>query len=53
MSMNFNDVAILKIHIVDSHCFIHAINQSEARNLLQNVDLSKKVKHHRVQIFFR
>ena len=33
MSMNFDDVAILKIHGVDSRCFIKEISKGEVINL--------------------
>ena len=40
--MNVNDIATLNIRDVDYCCIINGIRKSEAKNLLQNVDLSKK-----------
>ena len=37
--MSMNDVAILNINGADYHCIISRINNSEAINLMKNVDL--------------
>ena len=42
MSMNLNDIVILNIRGIDYRCIINEISESEAVNLLQNVDLSEK-----------
>ena len=42
MSVNFSDVAILKIKGSDYHCIISLISKKEAINLLQNAGLTKK-----------
>ena len=42
MSKNLNDIDILNINDVDYRCIISQINKSEAINLLQNADLTKK-----------
>ena len=41
--MNLSDIAILNIKSADYHCIIGKISKSEAINLLQNVDLTKKI----------
>ena len=41
MSMNFNDIAVLKIKNADHCCIITGISKSEAIKLLQNVDLTE------------
>ena len=43
MSINLNDIAILNIFDVDHYCIITGISKTEALNLLQNTDISKKV----------
>ena len=42
MSINLNDIAILNICSVDYPCIINGIEKSEAINLLQNADFTKK-----------
>ena len=42
ISMNLNEVAILKIRGVDYRCIIKRISKNDALNLLQNADLSEK-----------
>ena len=42
MSINLDDISILKISGVDYHCIISRISKSESVNILQNVDLSEK-----------
>ena len=46
MSMNLSNVAILNIRSFDYLCIIISrISKSEVINLLQNIDLTKKIKH--------
>ena len=40
--MNLSDIAILKIKSSDYRCIISLISKSEAINLMQNADLTKK-----------
>ena len=42
MSMNLSDIAILHIKGSDYCCIISGISKSEAINLMQNTDLTKK-----------
>ena len=42
MSMNLSDIAILNIKGADYRCITSEINKSEAINLMQNIDLTKK-----------
>ena len=42
ISMNLNDIAILKIKNADYRCIVSGISKSEAIKLLQNIDLSEK-----------
>ena len=44
MSINLDDIAILNIRGVDYRCIINRISETEAVNLLQNVDLTEKRK---------
>ena len=44
MSMNLSDIAILNIKGSDYRSIIRGISKSEVINLLQNTDLSKKLK---------
>ena len=50
MSMNLRDIDILNINGADYHCIISGISKSEAINLMQNIDLTKKVKYYKAQI---
>ena len=52
ISVNLNDTPILNICSVYYQSIIIGISKSEAVNLLQNADLSKKVEHHMVQFLF-
>ena len=52
MSMNLNDIAISNIHGVNYRCIINGISKSEAVNLLQNTNLSKKVDPYKILFFF-
>ena len=40
--LNLSDIAILNIHVADLCCIISGISKSEARNLMQNIDLTEK-----------
>ena len=42
VSMNLSDIAILNIKGSNYCCIISGINKSEAINLVQNIDLTKK-----------
>ena len=42
MSVNLSDIAILNIKGSDYCCIISLISKNEARNLLQNADLTEK-----------
>ena len=42
MSINLNDIAILNIKGCDFCCIISLISINEARNLMQNADLTGK-----------
>ena len=42
MSMNLSDIAILNNESADYCCIISGISKSEAINLMQNIDLTKK-----------
>ena len=46
-SINLSNIAILNIKGSDYHCIITLISKNEPINLLQNVDLAKKVKHYK------
>ena len=41
--MKPNDITILNIRCDGHCCIINGINKSETENLLQNIDLSKKM----------
>ena len=42
VSMSLSDIAISDIKSVDYHCIISGISKSEAINIMQNIDLTKK-----------
>ena len=42
LSMNFNDIALLKVNRLDYRCIINGINKSEAIDLLKNENLNEK-----------
>ena len=42
MSMNLSDIAVLNTESADYCCFISSIRQSEAMNLMQNIDFTEK-----------
>ena len=42
--MNLSDIAILNIKSGDYLCVISGISKSEAINLMQNTDLTKKIR---------
>ena len=45
MSMNLSNIAILNIKGADYRCIISGIIKSEAINLMQNINLTKKATH--------
>ena len=47
MSMTLSDVAILNIKSADYSCIISTISKSETVNLMQNINLTKKVEHYK------
>ena len=44
MSMNLSDITILNINSVDYRCSINEISKNEAINVMQNIDLSEKIR---------
>ena len=42
ISMNYSNIAILKIKNVDYRCIITGISKSEAINLMQDINLTEK-----------
>ena len=40
--LNLSDIAILNSHVADLGCIISGTSKSEARNLMQNIDLTEK-----------
>ena len=42
MSLNLNNIAILKVKNSDCPCIVSIISKSEAINLMQNIDLTEK-----------
>ena len=42
MSINLGDIAILNIKVLDYRCVISLFRKNEAKNLLQNLDLTEK-----------
>ena len=47
MSTKLNNIAVLKIKNAEYRCIITGISKSEAITLLQNIDLTEKVKHYK------
>ena len=47
ISVNFSNIANLKIKGSDHHCIISLISKNEALNLMQNADLTEKAKHYK------
>ena len=45
MSMNLSDIAIIDIKSVNYYCIISRISKNDAINLMENVDLTKKVEY--------
>ena len=45
MPMNLSDISILNIKGSDHRCIISGISKSEAINLMQNIDLTKKKRN--------
>ena len=46
-SINRSNITVLKFHGVDYRYIIDGISKSEAINLMQTFDLSKKVEHYK------
>ena len=44
ISINLSDIAISNIKGSDYHCIISLISKNEAINLMQNADLTEKIK---------
>ena len=44
MSMNLSDIAILSIKGSDYRCIISLISKNETIKLMQNADLTKKIR---------
>ena len=51
MSMKLSNITILNINGTDYHCIINEISQSEAINLMQNINLTKKGEHYKTEKF--
>ena len=47
MSMNFNNITILKIKNSDYRCIVSGIRKSEAIKLLENIIWSQKVEYYK------
>ena len=47
MSIDLNDIIILRIKNSDYRCIITGISKSEAIKLLQNIDLTEKVEYYK------
>ena len=47
ISINLSDIAILNIRGCDYRCIISLISKSEAINVMQNADLTKKAEHYK------
>ena len=47
MSMNLSDKNILHIKWADHCCIVNRISKSEAINLMENTDLTKKGEHYK------
>ena len=45
--MNLGDTAILNIKSAEFHCIISGISRSEAVNLMQNTESTKKEEHYK------
>ena len=46
MSINLSDIAVLNIKGSDYFCIISLISKNEAITLMQNADLTEKMKHY-------
>ena len=44
ISVNLSDIAILSINSADCRCIISGISKNETINLMQNVDLTGKIR---------
>ena len=47
MSMNFNNIAILKTKNADYRCIVSGISKSEAIKLLENIIWPQKVEYYK------
>ena len=47
MSINFNNIVVLNIHIVDYCCNIYGISKSDVVNVLQNANLTEKREYYK------
>ena len=45
--MKISDIAVLDMKGADYHCIISGIRENEAINVMQNIDLTKKVEHYK------
>ena len=50
ISINTNDIAILKIEGDDYCCIISRISKSEVINLMEIIDLTEKVEHYKTEM---
>ena len=46
MSINLSDIAVLNIKGSDYCCIVSLISKNEAMTLMQNADLTEKMKHY-------
>ena len=47
MYMNLSEVAVLNIKGTDYHCIISGISKSEAINVMQSINMTKKAEHYK------
>ena len=52
MSLKLSDIAILGICGVNYHCIFFRISKTEAVNLVQEVELNKKMEHYKTEKLF-
>ena len=52
MSMKISDTANLNIKGAYYHYIISGISNSEATNVMENIDLTKKVEHYKTTIYY-
>ena len=53
MSINLNDIAILRLNGADYRCIIEGISKSDAVNLLKNADLTKKGRYYKYKKIYK